>query len=149
MLGHLTEEQCKNILTGQVLGRLACTDGLQPYMVPVTFVYDGEYIYGQSNEGRKLEIMRKNPNVCFEADILSDMANWESVIAYGKFEELVGAEADKAREILFNHVFSLMTSSTIHPHEHAVTGTTDDDNRIKYSMYRVKIEKLTGRFETT
>lgn len=147
MLGKLDDLQIRNILTSQVLGRLACTDGKQPYIVPVTYTYDGKYIYGQTNEGRKLDILRKNPHVCFEVDTLMDMANWQSVLAFGEFEELKNEEAAKAREILFSRVFSLMTSSTIHAHEHESKTKIDDKNRIKYVMYRIKINKLTGRFE--
>lgn len=147
MLGQLNEMQIDNLLTSQVLGRLACTDGKQPYVVPVTYTYDGKYIYGQSSEGLKTKLLRKNPNVCFEVDSMTDMRNWKSVIVYGKFEELKNKEAEKAREILFDRVFPLMTSSTIHAFEHEVSDKVDDSTRVKYVMYRIKIEKVTGRFE--
>ncbi len=147
MLGQLTHTQIVNVLSSQVMGRLACTDGKHPYIVPVTYAYDGEYIYGQANEGTKLSILRKNPNVCFEIDMMTDMANWQCVLVFGKFEELKMEDAKKARDILFSRVFTLMTSSTIHAHEHEVTGELDDNNRVKRVMYRIKIEKLTGRYE--
>jgi uncharacterized protein len=147
MLGDLNDIQIRNVLSSQVLGRLACTDGKQPYITPVTYTYDGEYIYGQSNEGTKLKILRKSPSVCFEVDIMTNMANWQSVIVYGKFEELKGEAAQKARETLFNRIFPLLTSSTIHAHEHEVTGKVDNSTRVKRVMYRIKIMKVTGRFE--
>ena len=147
MLGQLNDTQIQNILSSQAVGRLACTDGEQPYIVPVTYTYDGKYIYGQTNEGTKLKMLRKNPNVCFEVDMMMDMRNWQSVIVYGKFEELKNEQAKKARDILFGRVFSLMTSSTIHAHEHEVTEELDDSNRVKFVMYRIKIKKVTGRFE--
>ena len=147
MLGQLNDTQINNILSSQAVGRLACTDGKKPYIVPVTYTYDGKYIYGQTNEGTKLKMLRKNPNVCFEVDMMTDMANWQSVIVSGKFEELKNEQAKKARDILFGRVFSLMTSSTIHTHEHEVIEELDDSNRVKYVMYRIKIKKVTGRFE--
>ena len=147
MLGQLNNDQINNILSSQVLGRMACTDGKQPYIIPLTYAYDGEYIYGQINDGTKLKILRKNPNVCFEVEIVANMANWQSVIAYGKFEELKNKEAQKARDILYNRVFPMMTSSTVHPYGHEVTGKVDDSTRIKKVMYRIKIKKVTGRFE--
>ena len=147
MLGQLNDTQINNILSSQAVGRLACTDGKKPYIVPVTYTYNGKYIYGQTNEGTKLKMLRKNPNVCFEVDMMMDMRNWQSVIVYGKFEELKNEQAKKARDILFGRVFSLMTSSTIHAHEHEVTEELDDSNRVKYVMYRIKIRKVTGRFE--
>ncbi len=147
MLGQLTESQCLNILSSQALGRMACTDGKLPYVVPVTYHYDGEYIYGQTNEGSKLNILRKNSNVCFEVDTMTDMANWQSVIVFGQFEELNNEEAEKAREKLFNSVFTLMTSSTLHPHQHEEEVAIDDSNRVKFVMYRIKPETMTGRYE--
>jgi nitroimidazol reductase NimA-like FMN-containing flavoprotein (pyridoxamine 5'-phosphate oxidase superfamily) len=147
MLGQLDKQQIQNILLSQALGRLACTDGNKPYLVPVTYCYDGKFIYGQSNEGTKLSILRKNPNVCFEVDVMTDMANWQSVIVFGIFEELKDEEASKARDILFGRVFSLMTSRTLHPHEHTIADEPLEDNREKYVMYRIRIEEATGRFE--
>ena len=78
---------------------------------------------------------------------LTDMANWQCVLVFGAFEELGGKEAKKARDLLFNRVFSLMTSSTLHAHEHSVTGQMDDSNRVRDVMYRIKINEITGRFE--
>lgn len=147
MLGQLNNDQINNILSSQVLGRMACTDGKQPYIIPLTYAYDGEYIYGQVNDGMKLKILRKNPNVCFEVEIVANMANWQSVIVYGKFEELKNKEEQKARDILYNRVFPMMSSSTVHPYGHEVTGKVDDSTRVKKVMYRIKIKKVTGRFE--
>lgn len=147
MLGKLNDSQIDNILNSQAIGRLACTDGNQPYIVPVTFRYDGKHIYGQTNEGMKLDILRKNPNVCFEVDWMTDMRNWQSVLVYGQFEELDEIETEKARKIFFDRMFPLMTSDTVHAHEHDVTTTVADSTRIKYLMYRIKIKNITGRFE--
>jgi len=136
-----------NLLSSQVIGRLACSAGKQPYLVPVTYSYDGVYIYGQTKEGMKLDILRKNPNVCFEVDVMTDMANWQSVIVRGVFEELTGEEAETARQVLYNHVYPMKTSSTVHTHEHHVESEINDANRIKPVIYRVRVKEKTGRFE--
>lgn len=147
MLGSLNEQQMNNLLASQVVGRLACTDTVQPYLVPVTYAFDGVTIYGQTNEGMKLSLLRKNPNVCFEVDLMHDMANWQSVIIRGRFEELKDEAAEKARTVLFNRVFPLMTSATVHGEHHEVDHELDDENRIKPIMYKIVIEEKTGRFE--
>ena len=59
MLGELSNDQINNLLSSHVMGRLACTDGEKPYIVPITYTYDGEYIYGQTNFGKKLKMLRK------------------------------------------------------------------------------------------
>lgn len=148
MIGELNDNQINNLLLAQVIGRLACVDGKQPYIVPVTYCYDGVYIYGQTNEGKKLNMLRKNKEVCFEVDSMVNMKNWQSVLVFGKFEEVEGKELERARESFMNHIFPLLTSSTVHKHEHENNDLLDDSSRIKAVMYRIKIEKMTGRYES-
>lgn len=148
MLGELNQLQIDHLLLSQFVGRIGCTDGTKPYIIPVTYVFDGKYIIGQSREGLKMDIMRKNPNVCFEVDSIMNMANWQSAIISGTFSELNGKEADTARKYLFNYVWPLLTSSTVNPHEHEVsTSAVDDANRVKPIMYRIRVDEKTGRFE--
>lgn len=148
MLGELDEMQIDHFLLSQAVGRIACTNGKIPYIVPVTYVYDGKGIICQTKEGKKLNILRNNPNVCFEVDTMENMANWQSVIINGTFHELKGKEAEKARDYLFNHMWPYLTSATIHPHEHeASLSGIDDTNRIKPVMFKITIKEKTGRFE--
>ena len=147
MIGNLNANEIENLLKEQIIGRIGCYAGDEVYVVPVSYAYDGKYIYVRSFEGKKMEMMRKNPKVCFQVDDTHDMANWQSVIVSGTFRELKGKEADKARDYLFNHVLPLMTSSTIHSHQHEVTTNVEDSNRIKPVMYRIKIKEKSGRFE--
>ena len=147
MIGKLDNNQINNLLCSQSIGRLACTDGEQPYIVPISFTYDGAYIYGQTNMGNKLKIVRKNPEVCFEVDHMMDMRNWQSVVVCGEFEELKHKDADTGREILFEKEFSLLTSTSIHAHEHEVTSVLHDEGRMKDILFKIKIKKVSGRFQ--
>jgi nitroimidazol reductase NimA-like FMN-containing flavoprotein (pyridoxamine 5'-phosphate oxidase superfamily) len=74
MLGELTKDQSEQVLWSEVLGRIGCyTDG-RVYVVPVTYAFDGAYIYAHSKEGLKIQMMRKNPMVCFQVDQMENMA---------------------------------------------------------------------------
>jgi len=147
-MGVLDEQKINNVLSSQVVGRLACTDGNIPYIVPVTYFFNGDYIYGQTQEGKKLEILRKNKKVCFEVDLMMDMRNWQSVIVFGDFEELSEAEAKIAKELFFNHFYNMQTSSTIHGFQHQLDDKTKKSNdNFRHIMYRIKPIKVTGRFE--
>lgn len=147
-MGVLDEQKINNVLSSQVVGRLACTDGNIPYIVPVTYFFNGDYIYGQTQEGKKLEILRKNKKVCFEVDLMMDMRNWQSVIVFGDFEELSEAEAKIANELFFNHFYNMQTSSTIHGFQHQLDEKSKkSDDKIRHIMYRIKPIKVTGRFE--
>ena len=73
-------------------GRLACTNGEQPYVVPIYFVYEPDRLYGFSTLGRKIEWMRANPRVCVEADEVISFQSWSCVVANGHYEELKNEE---------------------------------------------------------
>lgn len=75
--------------------RLGLYDGNSPYIVPLNFGYKENTLFFHSAlVGRKIDILKKNPGVCFEIDIpgktiSSDKAcNWSmaflSIIGEGK-----------------------------------------------------------------
>jgi len=80
MVGRLSNEEIEEVLKRNVLGRIGCNDGKKNYVVPVNYAYDGKYIIAHSMMGLKIEIMRKNPQVCFEVDEMKNFVNWKSVI---------------------------------------------------------------------
>ncbi len=147
MNGELTKEQIENLLNSQAICHIACCENEKPYVVPVSFVYDGKDIFCQSKPGKKLDIMRKNPSVCLIVEIMTAMNNWQSVICYAKFEELNEKESVTARALLFNRVLTLMTPEAIHGNEHQNEGDIEYKNRIKEIMFRLKIESMTSRYE--
>lgn len=147
MLGELTEEQIDHVLQSQVVGRLGCSNNMDIYVVPVTFAYDGTYIYVLSKEGTKVNMMRRNPNVCFEVDVIENMANWRSVILWGEYQELEDdREKRKAMNILANKVMPLITSETIKPLRQPMAPHIVEKEK-KPIAYRILITKKTGRFE--
>ena len=149
MKGELNEVQINNVLTSQVFGNLACTNTRYPYITPITYIFDGNFIFCQSLEGKKIDMMRKNPNVCFQVDLVIDMKNWQSVIIYGQFEELNDHQSDEARQLLFSNVLPLMTNSAIHQYQHEKDPLTElpDNNRVKTIFFKIRINEKTGRYE--
>ena len=149
MLGILNTSDIEALLSKQIIGRLGCSYGDTLYVVPISYAYDGEYIYCHTHEGMKIDLMRKNPEVCFEVDHLNNMANWQSVIAWGRFEELTDpGERVKALHRLHERILPMISSETVHlsgdwpfpPEKLAeIPGVT----------FRIRVEKKTGRFEQT
>ena len=131
----------------QSLCRIACCNQDKPYLVQVTFAYNGEFLYGQSMPGTKLNILRINPNVCIQVDIINSMSNWKSVLVFGKFEELQDKEAETARELLYSKIFTLMTGNAVHSFGHELEYAIEENNRLKSVMYRIKIEKISGIYQ--
>ncbi len=112
MLGTLTQEEIEDFLHEQYVGRIGCHAEGRTYVVPVTYVYDGNAIYAHSVDGLKLRMMRANPQVCFEVDHMIDMANWRSVITWGTFEELSGNDANRALAMLVTRLLPVIASET-------------------------------------
>ena len=90
------------ILDSQVCRMGLCDDG-RPYVVPMNFGYrDGKVYMHCATEGRKLDVIRKNPQACleFEADLQMKHAQeacdfsmkYKSVIAWGKVQVLEKSE---------------------------------------------------------
>ena len=88
LIQELTRQASLDLLARTHLGRLACTRGARPYVVPVYFAYDNDYLYSFATVGQKIEWMRANPLVCVEADEVVSPEQWVSVIVFGRYEEL-------------------------------------------------------------
>jgi nitroimidazol reductase NimA-like FMN-containing flavoprotein (pyridoxamine 5'-phosphate oxidase superfamily) len=59
-----------SILSQANLMRIALVDGDMPFLVPVFYWYDGKALYFHSAKaGTKIDILKKNANICFEAGI--------------------------------------------------------------------------------
>ena len=87
MRGDLTNAEMDALLGTERIGHLGCLDGNRPYVVPMAFVFHDDVLYGQTTEGKKVEMLRKNPTVCFQVEALKEK-QWKSAMLYGTFEEL-------------------------------------------------------------
>jgi nitroimidazol reductase NimA-like FMN-containing flavoprotein (pyridoxamine 5'-phosphate oxidase superfamily) len=88
LIEEMTSQENLDLLARARLGRLACSHGPQPYVVPFYFAYQDYYLYSFTTVGQKIEWMRANPLVCVEADEVVSSQQWLSVIVFGRYEEL-------------------------------------------------------------
>jgi nitroimidazol reductase NimA-like FMN-containing flavoprotein (pyridoxamine 5'-phosphate oxidase superfamily) len=115
MIGNLSSEEVEDLIRKQFVGRIGCYDKGLVYVVPTSYAYDDNCIYCHSYEGKKIEMMRKNPQICFQVDEMKDMANWKSVIAWGDFEEITNEEEKiQALKILLKRRLPIPSSITTH-----------------------------------
>ena len=84
----ISQQECSELLKRVSIGRLACSLDNQPYVVPVAFSYEPEWIYIFSTLGKQIKWMRQNPKVCLQADEIGNRSNWLSVIVTGTYLEL-------------------------------------------------------------
>lgn len=99
----LPDDQIEELLRTAIVGRIACCDHSgRPYLVPLAFGYDGIALYAHSGPGRKVQIMRQNPLVSVEVDEASASDRWRSVVAEGRYEELISpAERERALRTIY------------------------------------------------
>ena len=149
MIGSLTNEQIEDVLNKNVLGRIGCHDGKRNYVVPINYVYHEKYIIAHSVMGLKIEMMRKNPGVCFQVDEIKGPTNWKSVIIWGEYQELTDQRARYSAMTLFvNRMMHVKISEN--PISPAIgEGIVSDNSRwhVKPIIYRIVITEKTGRFE--
>src|ERR1700674_1399373 len=88
LIQELTRQASLDLLARLHLGRLACAQENQPYIVPIYFAYNDGCLYSFSTVGQKIEWMRANPLVCVEADEVVSPQQWVSVVVFGRYEEL-------------------------------------------------------------
>src|SRR4030042_5421966 len=77
-------EVLEKILHKAPVCHLAMSDQDQPYVVPLNFGYNDNALYFHcAQEGKKLDILRKNNRVCFEVDVDHELVKGESACEWG------------------------------------------------------------------
>lgn len=98
------QEEAEEILSNALVGRLGTCLNNIPYITPVNFVYYKDKIYFHSAlEGRKIENINSNPNVCFEIDKVisiipgrqrpcASTTEYKSIIIFGDIQIVTDVE---------------------------------------------------------
>ena len=139
------------VIAGALVLRLGlCREG-QPYVVPVSFGYDGAALYFHTAPtGMKLDFLAANPQVCFELEGAVQLlphpelaCGWSfaytSVIGFGHAVEL--DTPDKKRRALdqiMNH-YAAISRQTAQKWEY------NPGTLMKTRLWRVEIDRLTGK----
>jgi uncharacterized protein len=134
----------EDVLRRATVCRLGLCEDNRPYVVPVCFGYKDNALYIHCGpEGKKLEIIRKNNNVCFEVDIDKKLVkterpckwgfNYKSVIGFGK--AVLVEDADTKRKAL-DIIIQQFSANVFEYPEETVRKTT---------IIKVEIESMTGK----
>jgi len=100
IIRELPLAQCTALIAENRLARLACSVGNQPYLVPIFYAYADRCTYSFTMPGRKLDVMRGNPQVALLVEEKGESRSWKSVVAEGRFEELpdkIGFKRERER----------------------------------------------------
>jgi uncharacterized protein len=100
LIQELDREKSLELLAHLRLGRIACAQGAQPYVVPFYFAYDDGYLYSFSTVGQRISWMRANPLVCVQTDEIVSLEEWASLVIFGRYQELPDAPEFKTERDL-------------------------------------------------
>ena len=135
----------KSALNRAIVCRLGLTEDDMPYIVPMNFGYKDNFLYFHSAPiGKKIDIIKKNNQVCFEIDIDHKLVIKESACnATMKYFSIIGfgiaeliddfEQKQKALKVIMDH-YSMKK-------KHKFSKTMI--NRI--IIIRIKIESMTGK----
>ena len=72
--------------------RLGIVNGDKPYIVPLCYGYQDNVLYFHSAlKGQKIDFLLKNPNVCFEFDLIAEAVEAEEPCSWGmKYQSVIG-----------------------------------------------------------
>lgn len=123
---------------------LALSENGRPYIVPLCFGYKDNTLYFHSaREGKKLDIIMKNSNVCFEIDTDHELVigkkacdcsmKYRSVIGFGRAELI---EETELKRRAFEIIMQKYSDDSFEYPEESIQNT---------AIIKVKIESMTGK----
>ena len=140
-----SREEIDTVISAAQVCRIAMAKDDEPYLVPVSFGYDGDSIFiHTAKTGRKLDFFEANTRVCFEFEANvsirkddDDACAWtfafESVIGYGTITELLST-TDKSAGL-----------NQIMRHYSGRDWTFDEKQTATTRVWRIEVESLTGK----
>jgi nitroimidazol reductase NimA-like FMN-containing flavoprotein (pyridoxamine 5'-phosphate oxidase superfamily) len=143
-----SRSEIDTIIRSAEVCRLAFAVENEPYIVPVSFGYDGSAIYFHTaRDGRKIDCIRANPRVCFELECNVELLthdtkpcdwgfSYESVIGYGTVIEL--SESEERRHGLNQVMLQYSEREWM----------MDDASMDRTRVWRLDIESVTGKRST-
>jgi len=149
-------KEMTEVLKSSEVGRIALSDSSKPYIVPLNFLYqNGKIAFHCALGGKKLDIISKNPNCCFEVDkFMGEVSyhydslchlDFDSVLVFGKAR----IENDERLKLQF---FEKLHSKYKELYRKPISegGVRFDKTRLHEACCVViDIEELTGRRERT
>ncbi len=132
----------ESIINSANVCRLAMCEGGIPYVVPLCFGYEkGALYFHSAAEGRKLEVLQKNPKISFEIDIDCELIRsgdrcsmkYRSIIGNGH-ASFIEAPEDKRNAL-----------DLIMRHYHQEPIDYPEPVLMSVAIIKVEIEEMTGK----
>ncbi|KKH50395.1 pyridoxamine 5'-phosphate oxidase family protein [Methanosarcina sp. 1.H.A.2.2] len=138
-------QKIEEILSIAKFLRLALSDAETPYIVSMAFGYKDNAIYlHSSREGRKIDVLKRNPRVCFEADIETEVLTDDDPCKYNvRYRSVIGHGQAKFLEDYNEKVEGLTVLSEHYGKKGPFEFEAWKVNRL--CVIKIEIEKMTGK----
>lgn len=138
-------QQIEAILANAKFIRLALTEDNTPYLIPMSFGYKDNRIYLHSSpRGKKIDILKKNNRVCFEADTDAEVIPAADPCKYTvRYRSVIGSGR---AEILENYDEKVEGLTVLSEHYGKEGPFEFEEKKVKnLCVIKVEIEKMTGK----
>ncbi len=136
MIRMLDNQQARKLLHSAHVARLGCIVNGGPYIVPINYNFENDYLYSHSLPGLKINGLRENPRACVQVDEIESDMHWRSVLAFGTFEEI---RIPQERANTLNKLLGRFPMLT--PVEDAIAV---DGYSPEVIVFRIKIDRISG-----
>ena len=135
----MKDADAREVFTRIGYGHLGCCDDNKPYVVPIHYSYNGEFVYIYTTEGRKADILEQNPEVCLQAEEVENNETWKSVMAFGSVERLIDEDQRQtALDLILEHNPKLTPAVSIRWMDSWVRENVE-------AIYRFRPRQISGR----
>lgn len=137
---ELDRLEIDEILARNHVGRIAFSFRDRVDIEPIHYVYDDGWIYGRTQPGTKLTVIRHNYWVAFEVDEVDDFFQWRSVVVRGGFYIIPDPSRstpkdDEARERAIDLLRRLIPDAL----------TPEDPTPGRTTLFRIAVQEVEGR----
>ncbi|HVX40095.1 MAG TPA: pyridoxamine 5'-phosphate oxidase family protein [Gemmatimonadaceae bacterium] len=139
---ELSSAEAVELLRRNHVGRLAFSFHDHVDVEPLSYVYDGEWLYGRTSQGAKLTTVLHHPWVALEVDEIEGAYDWRSVVAHGTIYFMEPEGGDREREAYARGLELLRALD-----ERILTGADLAPQRT--TLFRVHVDDLVGRGAST
>jgi len=135
----------REILLNNIICRVALLDGEKPYIIPMNYGYkDGSFYFHTAPEGKKLDLIKKNNNVCIEVTDSIELVTSDKACKYGtKYRSVICTGTAHPVVEIAQKVEGLRIIMKQH------TGNSDweipESAALNVTILKVDIETITGK----
>jgi len=136
--------EISDILNKGEVVHLAMVDGNEPYVVPMSYGFKDGMIYLHcAKEGRKVSVIKANPNVCFEVTVDTELVKKDQGCSWTyHFRSVIG----KGKAVIINDVSEKLVGLSAIMEQYGSAEHSFSDAAVEKTLViRIDIEEMTGK----